>query len=46
MGQTTALAETCIELIKYPEFKLWATIYEIYWDFHPARKISMQEKNP
>ena len=43
-GQTTTRKETWIEFIKYAECRLWANIYEIYWDFHSARIISLQEK--
>ena len=43
-GQTTTWKETFIEFIKYPECRLRANIYEIYWDFHSGRIISFQEK--
>ena len=33
-SQTTTWKETCIELKKYAECKLWSNIYKMYWDFH------------
>ena len=44
MTQTTTWKETCIEFIKHAECRLWAKIYEIYWDFCSARIISLKEK--
>ena len=46
MGQTTTWKETCIEFTKYAESRLWANIYEIYWDFRFTIIISLQEKKP
>ena len=43
-GQTTTCKETCIKFIKYAESRLWANIYEIYWDFCSAKIISLQKK--
>ena len=42
-SQTTTWKETCIEFKKYAEWRLWANIYEMYWDFHFIRIISLQE---
>ena len=36
--------ETYIEFNKYAECRLWANIYDIYWDFRSAGIISLQEK--
>ena len=38
------MKKTCIEFIKYAECTHWASIYEIYWDFHSVKIISLQEK--
>ena len=43
-GQTASWKETCIKFNKYAECRLWANIYEIYWDFCSARVISLPEK--
>ena len=42
--QTRTWKETCIEFIKYAGCRLWANIYEMYWDFHSTRIISLQKK--
>ena len=37
----TKRKETCIELKKYAEWRLWANIFEMYWDFSFIRTISL-----
>ena len=44
--QTITWKKTCIEFKKWRECRLWASIYEIYWDFRSARIISLRAKKP
>ena len=38
------MGQTQHKKIKYTECRLWANIYEIYWDFLSTRIISLYEK--